>query len=41
LLERDVQMQHAIAELPKAKAMAEDIRRERAAAARGGEIRRN
>ncbi len=41
LLERDVQMQRAIAELPKAKAMAEDIRRERAAAARGGEIRRN
>ena len=41
LLERDVQMQHAIAELPKAKAMAEDIRRERAAAARSGEIRRN
>jgi carboxyl-terminal processing protease len=41
LLERDIQMQHAIAELPKAKAMAEDIRRERAAAARGGEIRRN
>ena len=41
LLERDLQMQHAIAELPKAKSMAEDIRRERAAAARGGEIRRN
>ena len=40
LLSRDLQMQRAIAELPKAKSMAEDIRRERAAASRG-DVRRN
>jgi carboxyl-terminal processing protease len=40
LLEGDVQMQTAITELPKAKNMAEDIRRTRAAA-RSGDIRRN
>jgi carboxyl-terminal processing protease len=39
LLSRDLQMQRALGELPKAKAMAEDIRRERAA--RGAEFRRN
>lgn len=37
LLEGDVQMQRALAEMPKAKAMAEDIRRVRAS--RGGEMR--
>jgi carboxyl-terminal processing protease len=40
LLDGDVQMQAAITELPKAKSMAEDIRRTRAAA-RTGEVRRN
>ncbi|HYP27902.1 MAG TPA: S41 family peptidase [Blastocatellia bacterium] len=40
LLEGDVQMQMALSELPKAKNMAEDIRRTRAAA-RGGDVRRN
>jgi carboxyl-terminal processing protease len=40
LLSRDLQMQRAIAELPKAKSMAEDIRRERSAASRS-DVRRN
>jgi carboxyl-terminal processing protease len=40
LLERDLQLRQAIAEVPKARAMAEDIRRGREAS-RGGDIRRN
>jgi carboxyl-terminal processing protease len=40
LLETDAQLQRGIAEMPKAKVMAEDIRRLRAAA-RDGEVRKN
>jgi carboxyl-terminal processing protease len=40
LLETDLQMQRAIAEMPKARIMAEDVRRMRAAS-RDGEPRRN
>jgi carboxyl-terminal processing protease len=40
LLETDTQLQRGIAEIPKAKIMAEDIRRLRAAT-RDGEVRRN
>ena len=40
LADGDVQLQRAIAELPKAKTLADDIRRMRAAA-RGGDVRRN
>ena len=36
LLEGDVQVQRAIAELPAAKIMAEEVRKERAAARPGG-----
>src|SRR5215470_1861485 len=41
LLEGDVQMQKALAELPKARALAEDTRRAWSAAARSGGFRRN
>ncbi|HLG17600.1 MAG TPA: S41 family peptidase [Blastocatellia bacterium] len=40
LLQGDVQMQRAVAEMPSAKAMADEIRRVRAAS-RGGDARRN
>ena len=40
LAESDTQLQRALAEVPKAKALADDIRRIRAAA-RGGDVRRN
>ena len=40
LADGDIQLQRALAELPKAKALADDIRRMRAAA-RGGDVRRN
>lgn len=40
LADGDLQLQRALAELPKAKALADDIRRMRAAT-RGGDVRRN